>query len=236
MKLPKICTYSVIIKRFMSDSVIKGSPSDSKLVSATTNAPLDSYKWIQLQKIQYQDPKGVVREYEKVTRQTTSKSTSIDAVIVIPLLKSPNLPTKLLLLKQFRPPLGKVCIEFPAGLIDDSDATILDAAKRELKEETGYSITKVLRESTVAYSDPGLTDASCVILTCIVDLSKKENQNVTPQLEDDEFIEMFEVELSELESEVHKLAKNGYAIDGRVAGILDGFAVNQQLMMDWKCD
>ncbi|XBW38196.1 hypothetical protein QEN19_003788 [Hanseniaspora menglaensis] len=217
-------------------SISKGSPNDAKLISVVDGQPSESFSWIKLQKVNFKDPKGTVREYERVTRQTTAKGTGIDAVIVIPLLKRPNLPTKMLLLKQFRPPLGKVCIEFPAGLIDDSDATVLDAAKRELLEETGYSITKVLRESSVVYADPGLTDASCVVMTCIIDLSKTENQNVQPQLEEDEFIETFEVELSELENKIKDLNKKGYAIDGRVAGIIDGFIVNQQLMMDWKCD
>jgi 8-oxo-dGTP pyrophosphatase MutT (NUDIX family) len=39
--------------------------------------------------------------------------------------------------KQFRPPVGKVCIEVPAGLIDEGE-TPEEAAVRELKEETGY--------------------------------------------------------------------------------------------------
>lgn len=220
----------------MSNSFSKGDPANAKMISTTTDAPLDSYKWITLEKLKYQDPQGTVREYEKVTRQTTSKSTSIDAVTIIPLLKSPNLPTKILLLKQFRPALGKVTIEFPAGLIDDSGESILDAAKRELKEETGYSISKIVRESPPMYADPGITDASVVVITCIVDLSAKENQNVKPQLEEDEFIEVFDVELAELEDKVKQLVKEGYALDGRVAGLLEGFTVNQQLMMDWKCD
>jgi len=55
-------------------------------------------------------------------------------------------------------------------------------------------------------------------------------------LDDGEFIEMFEVELSELEKTIEKLDKEGYALDARVAGIIEGFVVNSQLMMDWKCD
>ena len=45
-----------------------------------------------------------------------------------------------LLVEQFRVPLGKNCIELPAGLIGDETAGEypLVAAGRELEEETGY--------------------------------------------------------------------------------------------------
>jgi len=39
--------------------------------------------------------------------------------------------------RQWRPPIGKVCIEVPAGLIDEGE-TAEECALRELKEETGY--------------------------------------------------------------------------------------------------
>jgi ADP-ribose pyrophosphatase len=39
--------------------------------------------------------------------------------------------------KQFRPPVGKVCIEIPAGLLDAGESAAT-CAVRELKEETGY--------------------------------------------------------------------------------------------------
>lgn len=46
--------------------------------------------------------------------------------------------TEVLLQKQFRPPLDKICIEFPAGLVDKGE-TPEQAAVRELAEETGYA-------------------------------------------------------------------------------------------------
>jgi ADP-ribose pyrophosphatase len=65
---------------------------------------------------------------------------------------------ELLLVEQFRPPVGRRVIALPAGLTGD-DGTIEAAAAsaaRELEEETGYRATS-LRQLTVGPSSPGLT-------------------------------------------------------------------------------
>jgi ADP-ribose pyrophosphatase len=49
---------------------------------------------------------------------------------------------EVILVEQYRPPLGKAVIEIPAGLVGDVPGSegepMLEAAKRELMEETGY--------------------------------------------------------------------------------------------------
>lgn len=60
------------------------------------------------------------------------------AVVIIPLLDSGDV----LLERQYRYPLDRVFIEFPAGKLDHTDGVVEDAlacGKRELLEETGYT-------------------------------------------------------------------------------------------------
>ncbi|MBN9298129.1 MAG: NUDIX hydrolase [Filimonas sp.] len=46
---------------------------------------------------------------------------------------------KVILVQQYRQALGEVSIELPGGCVEQSDASLEDAARRETLEETGYS-------------------------------------------------------------------------------------------------
>ena len=73
----------------------------------------------------------------------------------------------ILLVEQYRVPLQKNCLELPAGLIGDDAGSegeqALDAAARELEEETGYHAARmeVLGEF---YSSPGMVTESFTML------------------------------------------------------------------------
>jgi ADP-ribose pyrophosphatase len=77
------------------------------------------------------------------------------AVVVLPLLDD----GRVLLERQFRYPLHRVFIEFPAGKIDPGEEW-LACAKRELQEETGYTATDwqwvCTIHNAIAYSDEHL--------------------------------------------------------------------------------
>lgn len=65
------------------------------------------------------------------------------------------------LVEQYRVPLGRNCIELPAGLIGDGEGpdSVEQAAGRELVEETGYHPTSV-DELGEFYSSPGMVSES----------------------------------------------------------------------------
>ena len=71
----------------------------------------------------------------------------------------------ILLVEQYRVPLGCNCIELPAGLIGDHDADEdpLESAARELEEETGYRAER-LEDLGAFYSSPGLVSESFTLV------------------------------------------------------------------------
>jgi len=74
---------------------------------------------------------------------------------------------KMVITKEFRVPLNGYEYGFPAGLIDIGESPI-EAATRELKEETGLDVESIISVSPPIYSSAGLTDESVHIVKCIV--------------------------------------------------------------------
>jgi ADP-ribose pyrophosphatase len=106
-----------------------------------------------------------------------------DAVIMIPILRNPGEPPRLVVIREFRVPVGDYCIGFPAGLIDEGE-TVEDTARREIAEETGLSVTAVHRVTAPLLMSSGLTDESACL--AFVDVTGTPN----PQPEQSESLEV----------------------------------------------
>lgn len=91
--------------------------------------------------------------WEYVSRVGGMSAVAIEAII----------DADILLVEQYRPPLGARCLEFPAGLIGDDDGGEDDspeaAAIRELEEETGYRAGRIEYVGRF-YSSPGMVSES----------------------------------------------------------------------------
>lgn len=119
------------------------------------------------------------------------------AVVVLPVLDD----GRILMERQFRYPLDRVFIEFPAGKIDAGEDP-LDCAKRELEEETGYAAREwqfvCTIHNAIAYSDEFLN------LYLARGLTAGERK-----LDDGEFLDIYTASLDELVAGV----KNGSITD-----------------------
>jgi len=93
-------------------------------------------------------------------------------VTVIPVTSNGTI----ILVEQFRPPVGRTVIELPAGLVGDeparADEGLESAARRELIEETGYDARRLIPIANCATS-PGVVNevASFFLATDLVKVS-----------------------------------------------------------------
>lgn len=116
-----------------------------------------------------EEPEQIVWQGKFITAKVrgkweyVSRARGIKAAVILAV----DAEDHVILVEQFRVPLGRPCIELPAGLIGDHDDVVDEdataAAARELEEETGYRAGRmeVLGEY---YSSPGMVSESFTLL------------------------------------------------------------------------
>lgn len=121
-----------------------------------------------------------------------------------------------LLVEQYRVPLGKRCLELPAGLVGDEEAgeTVEAAAARELEEETGYRPDHVEIIGQFA-SSPGLTSETFHFVRATGLKKTGEGGGV-----DGEDITVHRVALHSLDAFVAERRAAGCAVDIKVLPLL----------------
>jgi ADP-ribose pyrophosphatase len=113
---------------------------------------------------------------ELLTREYV-KHTGAVAVLTI------NDKDELLLMKQYRRPVGSFLMEFPAGLLDVPGEAKLDCAKRELAEEANLA-AGIWEELISFHATPGGNSESITIFVA-KDLSNANSDYVTSGEEKD---------------------------------------------------
>lgn len=173
--------------------------------------------------MKYENPESEVVDHQEVykgkivtlhvdTIQQASGSTTIREVVLhpggvtaIPILED----GRILLIRQFRYPIGDFILELPAGKLD-SGQTPVDTVARELEEEIGYSAGSLTHACTF-YTTPGFSNESIHFFIA-------KNLTPTPQrLEEGEHITVEAYTLPECLG----MIENGEIRDGKtILGIL----------------
>jgi ADP-ribose pyrophosphatase len=141
------------------------------------------------------------------------------AVMMIPLLED----GRLVMERQYRYPMGRVMVEFPAGKLDGPHEDVLACGRRELLEETGYTAREWARAGqlhpVISYSTEFIDIWFCrgLVLT-------------QPELDDEEFLEVF----TATPQQVLDWCRDGTITDSKT--LIGAFWLQNVLAGAWKLD
>lgn len=143
-----------------------------------------------------------------------SRARGIRAVVIVAIDDDDHV----LLIDQYRVPIGQRCVELPAGLVGDDrdDDTFEAAAVRELEEETGYTASQleVLGEF---HSSPGLVTEGFTLVRLRGLTRIGEGGGI-----DGEDIVVHRVPVSEVPAFVAAKRAEGMAVDVKILLLLAG--------------
>lgn len=123
-----------------------------------------------------------------------------------------------IMVSQYRVPLGRECLEFPAGLIGDDDGSegedVLTAASRELEEETGFRAERIELLGEF-WSSPGMVSESFFLvrahgLTRVGEGGGLPEEGITVHL----------LPLDGIAGHIESFRRRGFAIDARLILLL----------------
>ena len=141
-----------------------------------------------------------------------SRTGSTNAVVIIAEHEG-----KVILIEQFRVPVGGRCLELPAGLVGDEDAhaTVEDTAVKELEEETGFTCERVERLGDF-HSSPGMVAESFTLVRAHGVRKIGEGGGT-----EHEEIDVFLVPRAEIPAFVASRREQGVAVDVKLLNFLN---------------
>jgi len=141
---------------------------------------LTDYDHLNMFKIEYLDRNSNQKFWFIASRNSepkcvTKRFSVPDGVIIVPFHLEKN---KLVVIREYRVAVGDYKYGFPAGLVDEGE-TAQEAAKRELKEETGLILKQILKISPPVFSSTGMTDEtiSMIYVECEGEFSSRGNSS-----------------------------------------------------------
>lgn len=162
---------------------MKQNSMNKNLIKITGWKKITDLPQLNLFSIQFRDKNGAEKSWQVASRCSTPKYVdqafeTPDAVIIVPYHIAHR---KLIIIEEFRVPIGGYQYGFPAGLLDPGE-TIEAAAWRELHEETGLTLEAVRRVSPPVYSSSGMTDESITLV--YAECSGRPNSDANESVED----------------------------------------------------
>lgn len=127
-----------------------------KIIDSTV---INQSKFVNVVAVAYEDRRGNRKDWVMVSRGKAPKCIAggvqhPDAAIIVPYHRQAD---RLVVIREFRVPVGGFQYGFPAGLLDPGE-DLATAAGRELQEETGLDLVRVYRHSPAIFSSAGITD------------------------------------------------------------------------------
>jgi len=122
-------------------------------------------RFVNVAAVTYEDQMGNTKKWQMVTRKSQPKCVTgeirrPDAAIIVPYHRGKG---KLVVIREFRVPVGGYQYGFPAGLLDPGE-DLATAAGRELHEETGLELVRIYRSSPAIFSSAGITDEAIAMV------------------------------------------------------------------------
>jgi ADP-ribose pyrophosphatase len=146
---------------------------------------LTNERWLNLFAAEFEH-KGHAGRWVFASRQPTPHTgRHCDAVLIVAILRNPGEAARLVLIREFRIPVGGYVIGLPAGLIEAGES-IEDTVRREVREETGLEVTAIERISPPLFSSSGMTDEAAAMAFVEV----RGGPDARPQLEASEDLEV----------------------------------------------
>lgn len=162
-------------------------------------------------------------KYIKVTKQGTweyvSRTRGVTAAVILAVDDAPFGDTQdrhVILVEQYRVPVGAHCLELPAGLVGDEEEgeEIAAAATRELEEETGYRAERMIDLGRF-YSSSGMSSEGFSLLRAEGLTKVGEGGGV-----ESEDIKVHRVRLEDVPDFVSRKRGEGVAIDVKLLLLL----------------